>query len=209
MSEQNETIDVKTSLPPGPAYLPELNSPVLDPSARIINQDTRQPSAQETSRLTPEERARRKAMIVTALERGVINDRMKVELPPELHGEWVRRDAFEIEQMRRLGFEIDTKYATSRALNTDGTGAAFVADVVHMITPRENKELIDEVKHEKFLEMHSKKGKDKEEKEYASGVRAETSGIIPTDLESRTREARKEDISAALQAMDAQTKPQV
>lgn len=207
MSERTEEINVTTNLPPSPMQLPEDLSPVRDATQQTIVQGELKPIAPRPS--TEEVRAR-KAFLVTALERGIINDRMCVPLPADLHGEWVRRDQFEIEQMKRLGFRIDTEYATQRSLNSDGTGAAMVADVVFMVTERWNKEVIDEVKHEKFLEMHSPKraSKNKEEKDFASGVSAETGGVIPTEVASKTREARRDDISSALAAMEAQTSPQ-
>lgn len=206
----NEEVTIKASQPPGAVSLPENTSPVKDTSVKEIHQDTLQNAPlSASSAVTPEERARRKAYIVQALERGVINDRMSVPLPNDLYGCWVRRDQMEIDHMKRMGFRIDTEFATQRALHTDGTGAAFVGDVVHMVTEKWNKELIDEVKQERFLQHHSKTGKkDKEEKDFASGTSAETDGVIPTMNESRTRELRKGEIAAAMTEMATQTKPQ-
>ena len=163
------------------------------------------------SSLTTEERAKRKAFFVTALDRGVIHDRLKVDLPPHLYGEWVRRDKFGIDELKGLGFWLDSEYSESRSLHSDGTKVGQVADVVFMVTTRENKELIDEVKHERFLATHAKRGANtaKEEKDFATAVQEGTDGEIKTLIESKTRPASADDVAAAIGAMSAQTTPKV
>lgn len=199
-----EEISVKTTLPPSPVVtLPESSSPIKEGETRQFAEGSIRPTE---SPANAEERQKRKNYLVTALDRGVINDRMCVPLPPHLHGEWVRRDPFEIDQMQKLGFKIDNEFAPKRSLHGDGTGAAFVGDVVFMITEKWNKELIDEVKHERFLAVHAKKGK--EEKDFEVATRNDTGGVIPTMIESETRQARRESIADALAEQDNQTAPQ-
>ena len=152
------------------------------------------------------DRASRKARIATLLERGMISDRLTVELPPDLHGEWARNDPLEIQRLRTLGFEVDTHYAPARALHNDGTGSAVVGDVVFMTTSRENKELIDEIRHDQFIASNSPR-KAKEEKDFEELVQKGTGGQIPAFTDSKQRVARKAEISAALLEVDAQTKP--
>lgn len=180
--------------------VPEPISPVIDAPIQ------EQPKSIEQ---VTEERRKKKALIVTALERGVVHDRLHVDLPPDVYGEWVRRDPFAIAHMERLGFKVDTEYAINRSLHSDGTGKAQVADVVFMTTTRENKELIDEVKHERFLQFHAKPGKkSQEEKDLEANVQRDTDGEIPTLVESKQRSAQKEEIAAALGALNQQTSPQ-
>lgn len=155
--------------------------------------------------ISPEERAKLKSYFVTQLERGVIHDRLKVDLPPHLHGEWVRRDPIEVEAMKAYGFVVDDKYSVGRSTNSDGTKTGQVADVVFMVCPREVKDLIDEVKHERFVNAHAKKGSNtaKEERDYATQVRAH-GDIIPM-VDSKSREVTKDEVAATLAAINAQT----
>jgi hypothetical protein len=155
--------------------------------------------------MTPEQRAERKKFFATALDRGVIADRLQVPLPDNLHGEWVRRDQFEIDRMRRWGFELDNYYSTSRSMHSDGTKNGQVADVVFMVCSKENKELLDEVKRERFIALHSKPGDNTaaEEKDLVAKVQAH--GDIQTFVESKTQQMTGSDVEAAIQALAAQT----
>lgn len=117
-------------------------------------------------KLTDEEKATLKAKVTRVLERGLLADRLSVELPDGLYGEWVHDDPVEIDRMRTMGFEIDVEYATKNALHTDGTGKAKVGDTVFMIANTEVKSVIDEARHELYERNHGKYNK-KEESEYS------------------------------------------
>jgi hypothetical protein len=112
------------------------------------------PTEDEIKALKLKERQEKKAKVAAVLERGLTNDRLRVELPDHLHGEWVHRDPNEILRMQTLGFRIDDTYAVKRSIHTDGSSAAIIGDVVFMVTDKDNKEIIDEVKHEQFLITH-------------------------------------------------------
>jgi hypothetical protein len=141
-------------------------------------------------------RAERKALKARVLERGIVLDRTYVELPPYLHGEWVpagpkdnREGSIEVERARALGFSVDTQYAAKRSLHGGGDSVPMVGDCIFMTIPREEKELIDEVRMEQYERMHGKIGQDlvgpqKEERDF----RAQTVGL-PTPIieESHTR----------------------
>lgn len=159
----------------------------------------------ETPNMTPEERAAKKRFFVTQLERGVIHDRLHVDLPPHLHGEWVRRDNFEVEKMKALGFWVDTEYSAKRSLHGDGTKTGQVADVIFMCCSKEDKQLLDEVKHERFVATHAKRGSNtaKEENDYVKLMK-QHGDIIPA-VESKTRDLRAGDVAATIEAMNAQT----
>jgi hypothetical protein len=181
---------------------------------RVIHQASLQPETRRApSNMSPEERAKRKAMLIQSFDRGVVHDRLTVKLPSDLYGEWVRNDPLEIDRMRTLGFEIEREHATNRSLNNDGSGSAIVGDVIFMTTSRENKDLIDEIRLEKFLAINGKPGdpkaKSKEEREFEANTWRDSGGIVPTSVESHTssRISRAE-VEAALNKVDQQTAPQ-
>ena len=180
----------------------------------VVHQGVQQETvAPGVTRMTPEERARRKAMLIQSFDRGVVHDRLSVQLPKDLYGEWVRNDPLEIDRMRTLGFEIDREHATSRSLHNDGSGAAIVGDVIFMTAPREVKELIDEIRHEKFIAMNGKPGdtraKTKEEREFEQNSARDSGGVVPTMVESKTTgHISRAEVEAALNKVDSQTSPQ-
>lgn len=187
------------------------------PQRDVILQDSRQqepkPDTAPVTPMSPEERAKRKAMIVQAYDRGIIHDRLSVKLPPHLHGEWARNDPLEIDRLRTLGFEIDTEYANRRSLHNDGGDAAIIGDVIFMTCPREVKEIIDEIRLEKFMAVNGKPGdrkaKTKEEREFEANSARDTQGIVPTIVESDTSTRfSRADVESALEKVDRQTQPQ-
>lgn len=187
-----------------------------DPERTVINQGEKQQVIfdEHKEKMTPEQRSKRKAMLVQAFDRGIIHDRLKVDLPPHIHGEWVRNDPMEIDRLRSLGFEVDLEFASRRNLHSDGTGAAIVGDVVHMICPKELKELIDEVRMDKFMAVNGKPGdrkaKTKEEKEFMANTVRDSGGDVPAFVESETTTRfTKADVEAALSQVDRQTQTQV
>lgn len=158
--------------------------------------------------LAAEKRAKKKARLATVLDRGVLNDRFKVNLPPHLHGEWIRNDPLAIDEMRLLGFTVDTEYATNRQIHSDGSPANIIGDVIHMVCLKEDKELIDEIRAERQAREHGGFGKGiigKEEQEFREKTLKDTGGIIPTFTESSARAIKKADIEAALDLARQQT----
>lgn len=101
--------------------------------------------------------------IARVLERGMLSERLQVELPDGMYGEWVADDPVEIYRMKSMGFEEDIKYATASALHTDGSGRAKVGDTIFMTAPRLVKDVIDSVSRKKYEQSHGKK-KTEEEK---------------------------------------------
>ena len=148
------------------------------------------------------DRADIKARLAVVLERGIVNDRLFVALPPDVHGEWVPNNKEEIYRMEAMGFKIDLEYAKKRALHNDGTDASIVGDVIHMTCPRVVKEVIDEIRKEKFDAMHNpKKGKQKEEREF---IESATAGLKDSHMHideegSSVSSASREQILAALE----------
>jgi len=109
-----------------------------------------------------------------------------------------------------MGFKVDDEYAPKRALHSDGTQTAIVADVIHMTCPRMIKDLIDEIRHEQFLRINAP-SKSKEEEEFIANTFREGQGSVPAFSESKTHTANEEDIrdavKEALQRAASQTQP--
>lgn len=219
-AEMNRNVDqARTAAPEGPTPDPVASN--IDDENRVrgvIKQGEQQPEPvifdEHKTPMTPEQRAKRKAMLVQAFDRGIIHDRLKVDLPVHIHGEWVRNDPMEIDRLRSVGFEVDYEFATRRNLHSDGSGAAIVGDVIHMICPKELKQLIDEVRMDKFMAVNGKPGdrkaKTKEEKEFMANTARDSGGDVPVFVESETTTRfSRADVEAALEKVDRQTQTQV
>ncbi len=172
--------------------------------AKLSETPLKELGKQAKAKLSDENKAKlkdeRRARFARVLERGFINDRLDVPLPPELHGEWVCDDNVDIARMESLGYNIDKIHAIKRRLHSKGDDASFVGDVVFMTCSMEDHELMQEIKQERFEAMHGTKTKaQKEEQAYTESVQAKTPEV-PVIEESRAREVRKEDIEAALDA---------
>jgi hypothetical protein len=148
----------------------------------------------ETSTVTNEDRKTRKARLARVLERGIVADRLIVNLPTNLYGEWVSDDPVSIARMEAMGFQIDKEFAPSRSLHSTGEKMGKVGDVVFMTCAREDKELIDEIRQEQYDRKH-KRGKQREETESAAQIRKEG---LSTFVESREHVARRSDIERVL-----------
>jgi hypothetical protein len=146
----------------------------------------------------------RKARHSAILDRGVMFDRLSVDLPADLHGEWIRNESMAIDHMRGLGFWVDETYATRRALNSDGTKANIVGDVIFMVTMKENKRLIDRVHQERVIREQRNPKQQREETEGREKVPVE----IPVFSESNSRPMTAADIKTALDREAAQTSVQ-
>lgn len=159
----------------------------------------------EFLKLPMEERIARTAVV---LDRGIVQDRLKVDCPPDLHYEWVRNDPLEIDRMRTLGYWVDEVYASRRAIHSDGTSGNQVADVICMMTMKENREMIDRVYLEKQLKATRRPKKAQEDEEFESATARATEGIIPTFSESNQRTVTAADVRAALARANGQTQVQ-
>lgn len=110
---------------------------------------------------------------------------LHVDVPSHVHYEWVRNDPLDIDEMSRKGFIVDTEFACNT--NIHGSRQAGTPTVVQgaicMITPKENKEALDELYLEAMYERHGKPGKSRviegkdEDKDRVAGVTD-----IPEDL---------------------------
>lgn len=162
-------------------------------------------------RIEKAERGELKAKLASILDRGIVQDRLTVELPEDLHGEWVRNDPLEIRRLETLGFRVDDEYATKRAIHSDGTNSAIVGDVIHMICPKEVKDLIDEIRIERMVREHAgkKMGKsrvNKEERELLTDIdRLRDSGVSGY-INSSEKAAGNKELADIVRSIDSQTK---
>lgn len=147
------------------------------------------------------------AKVATILDRGVIFERLKVDLPDDLYGEWCRNDPLEIDRMRTLGFWVDDRYATKRALHSDGTSSNIVGDVIHVITTRQNKDMIDKVKAEQARIAQNPR-RAPEESDSAYGSIARPDPVIPMFSTSSQQVVSAADVKAALGRANNQTRVQ-
>lgn len=148
-------------------------------------------TAQRLGGMTVEE-ARKK--VARVFDRARTVDRLNVQLPPGVYGEWVSRDPVAIHAKELLGFEIDTKYAVGRKLNDVGDGSAVVGDVVFMICPQALKDAIDEEQARRYADTHLKK-RQIEERDFESNTK---SLKIESVIESETTHVTGTEISQAL-----------
>lgn len=156
-----------------------------------------------SDKVTVEEtRAQKKARYAEVYDRGVAGARLHVELPPDVYGEWVPDFGEEIHRKELLGFEIDRIYAPARALHNKGDGKSIVGDVVFMTCSREQKEILDEVRRERYDRIHSPKGgKQKEEKDFLALAPGDT---VPVASSNAAR-VRPREITDALKAASNQS----
>lgn len=151
--------------------------------------------------ITDEERAasrsERKARIAQVLDRGVVGDRLYVELPADTVGQWVPKDKAEIARMESLGYRLDSEFATKRRLHDGGDGLSYVGDVVHMIADKETRDIIDEIKRERYDKMNDP-SRQKEERDFKASTNTLSDVGIKGTVESSTNVVKRDDIAAAL-----------
>lgn len=154
-------------------------------------------------------RADKKARIARVLERGYIVDRLAIELPANLYGEWVPFD--QIERWEALGFQVDKDFAHKRQLHPDGSGnkesgTARVGDVIFMTQPMEDHEIMEEVRQEMFVRTH---GSPNQKERLAQQEEREFEGIVEDQIglsvidEGKERQARKDQITEAIGAAES------
>lgn len=140
------------------------------------------------------------ARVARVLDRGIVADRLSVDLPGDLYGEWVPRDQLEVERKAALGFWIDTEFAKERALHTTGDGAAVIGDCVFMVCTKQTKALIDADRRRRFDDLHGKKKKG-ENKQFTESVEEKLG--MPVVDQSSQHQVGEADIMAAVQAAKA------
>ncbi len=109
--------------------------------------------------LSKEQEIELEARVATVLDRGMAAAHLDVpNLPEDMYGEWVFNDPMDIDRLAKIGFRIDTKYAS--AVHGAGDGAKVVGDVIFMVAPMAVKHAIDRVRANKYEETHGKRHAD-------------------------------------------------
>lgn len=165
-------------------------------SAKITDED-KVLTAENIPDGIPESRTDKRKRLMEIYDRGVVGDRLHVDLPADKVGQWVVNDSVAIHRMEGLGYQIDREFAPKRRLHDKGDGASYVGDVVFMVADRETREIIDEIKAERYARINDPK-RQKEEADFAAQNRANEAVGIGTLNESKAHSAKKSDIEAAL-----------
>jgi hypothetical protein len=129
--------------------------------------------------------------------RGSIPNRLSVDLPPDLHGEWVRNDPASIRMKQDLGFVIDTEFAPKTGLHGDAT-TAVIGDVIHMVAPKFVREWVLEEQLKRREEIHGKPGVRKEQKEERDAKSEAAATPLKVINESSTANADAQQIATAI-----------
>jgi hypothetical protein len=139
--------------------------------------------SKKASSIDDDKRKEFRAKAAKVLSRIVVADRLAVELPGDVHGEWIRDEPTAIAEAQALGFELDSTYAVKNKLHTDAAGKAKIGDTIFMTIPRWQKEEIDKIKQEHYNKLHGVRGsKPAEELNYESNI----SSATPVINESKT-----------------------
>lgn len=94
---------------------------------------------------TPEEIQAFKRRQVEIADRSFLNDRLNVNLPEGLHGEWVGRDDFSQYQAQSKGFIDGTEYLGQfNKLYETSDGKSAVGDVTFMVIPKWKQEAYEQ-----------------------------------------------------------------
>lgn len=135
---------------------------------------------------TEELRKEFRAKAARVVTRSFLIDRLNVNLPDDVHGEWVADNPVSIAEAQALGFEIDKEHATKNKLHSNAAGEAKVGDVVFMTMPKWMKEELDILKKQEYDRHHGVRGtKPAEETEYARNISRETPLINESKTDNR------------------------
>jgi len=161
-------------------------------------------------RIEKAERGEIKARLAAILDRGILNDRLQVDLPDDLHGEWVRNDPLEVRRLESLGFWVDNEHATKRSIHSDGSNSSIVGDVVHMCCQKEIKEVIDEIRAERMIRTHTPKKKgnrnvNREEEQFQEDVDKLHSSGVTSFVNSDEKRAGNKELADLVNSIDSQT----
>jgi len=147
------------------------------------------PTINLSKKTNPTEELRKefRAKAARVVSRSFLIDRLNVELPSDVYGEWVADNPVSIAEAQALGFEIDKDYATKNKLHSNAAGEAKVGDVIFMTMPKWMKEELDIVKKEEYERHHGvrKGSKPAEEAEYARNISRETPLINESKTDNR------------------------
>jgi hypothetical protein len=117
------------------------------------------------------------AHMVEIAERGMIDIRTNVDLPPEFVGHWVKNTPEDIASARMFGWQVDTKYAASSALHGDGKGNPVIGDVVFMVRSRRVHEAFEKAQAARVKAVHGVAKNLQEEKDFEGNIKSTGLGV--------------------------------
>lgn len=144
------------------------------------------------------EKNARRIKLREVYDRGVVGDRLHIELPNDVVGQWVPSDKLAIHRMESLGYSIDREHAKNSKLHDKGDDAAHVGDVVFMVASRETREMIDEIKAERYEALNNPQRKQREESNFEAQNKSLSNVGINTINESKTHLVKKQEIQSIL-----------
>jgi hypothetical protein len=136
-----------------------------------------------------------KARMARVLDRNLSISKLHVDLPNDLHGEWVPSDDVSVAEKERLGFKIDTEYAP-KSINKSNRHI----DAIFMTIPKGTKEAIDSFRQDEYNRAQNPKknslGQTVENKEE---VEFKNSPVgLPLSTESTTTNVDSNQIASTL-----------
>jgi hypothetical protein len=122
---------------------------------------------------TEEEKREYKRRLFESADRSYLNDRLNVDLPPHLYGEWIGTDDFSQYNAQQRGFVDGTEYLSKfNKLHETSDGRSVIGDVKFMVVDKWKHEAQQEIA---MLESARKSGLnasavEKMEEEFAKSV---------------------------------------
>ena len=143
-----------------------------------------------------------RAKMVEILDRGVTSDRLHLDVDPDIHYEWIPNKTEDINTYKTYGFEVlSRKYVRGgNPLHEQGGDEIIVGDVIAMGCSKARKEVIDEIRLERFTAMHGKPGSNtqKEEGDFSNAARTLKEAGIDHFAESKTESVSGAELEAAI-----------
>lgn len=139
-------------------------------------------------------RSELKARLARVFDRSMSFDKLRVDLPPELYGEWIPSDHQSMREAELKGFRLDETYAPQQ---TSFKSNRHV-DAVYMIMPKIVKELADEIELDNYNKRHNPT---KQIEDNHTGPSAEAIGLPVYSVDTNVSNVSGEGISSALQGV--------
>lgn len=115
------------------------------------------------------------AHMVEIAERGTIDIRTNVPLPPDLVGHWVTNTPEDIAAAGMYGWKVDTTYAAKNALHSDGKGNPVIGDIIFLTRSRRVHEAYLKAQEQRVRATHGVARNLQEEKDFEGIIK--TSGL--------------------------------
>jgi hypothetical protein len=148
-------------------------------------------------------KAQLRAKMVEILDRGVTTSRLDLDVDDDIHYEWVPNNAVEKNRMRTYGFEVLSRsrhLKSGNPLHEGGADEIIVGDVIAMGCSKARKQVLDEIKSERFIAMHGRPGSkvQAEETEFSEKMNQQMPDSIKGIVESSTKTIDSSQLANAL-----------